>query len=438
MGQAVKVAVIGAGVAGLYTARELQREGHQVVVFERNHRLGGVWLYDPRTESDPIGIDPTREIIHSSLYPNMRTNLPRQVMCFTDYPFPRRETGDPRTFPVHEEVLWFLNKFAEDFELTELIRFNTEVVRVERVDKKKDKWVVESNTRGSDSLGQEVFQAVVICVGHCTEPRLAEVPGIEKWPGYQIHSHNYRVPEPFQGQVVVMIGLGPSSFDMSREIAKVAKEVHVATRNPDVRVLKLENHDNIWLHYMVERVHGDRLVAFKDGSSVYADVIFHCTGYKYHYPFLETNGIVTVVDNCVGPLYKHVFPPALAPWLSFIGIPQKAVIFQTVELQSKWVVCVLSGKVLLPDEKEMMTDVERYYQKMGDRGLPKRYTHHLYPNEAEYFDWLREQTGMPPFEEWRKQMVAECLINSRANYDKYRDEWNDSYWDGIIKAASVP
>jgi hypothetical protein len=30
-----------------------------------------------------------------------------------------------------------------------------------------------------------------------------------------------------------------------------------------------------------------------------------------------------VDDNCVGPLYKHVFPPQLAPSLSFLGIPWK-------------------------------------------------------------------------------------------------------------------
>ena len=45
--------------------------------------------------------------------------------------------------------------------------------------------------------------------------------------------------------------------------------------------------------------------------------------YKYHFPFLEINGIVAVDDNRVGPLYKHIFPPALAPWLSFVGLPWK-------------------------------------------------------------------------------------------------------------------
>lgn len=54
------------------------------------------------------------------------------------------------------------------------------------------------------------------------------------------------------------------------------------------------------------------------------DLNFHqINRYKYNYPFLETNGIVSVDDNSVGSLYKHVFPPVLAPGLSFVGIPQK-------------------------------------------------------------------------------------------------------------------
>ncbi|KAK9283642.1 hypothetical protein L1049_011892 [Liquidambar formosana] len=76
--------------------------------------------------------------------------------------------------------------------------------------------------------------------------------GIDKWPGYQIHSHNYRVPDPFRGQVVVIIGLGPSAVEISRDIATVAKEVHVAKRRPDVKIPKLDNHDNIWQQKMYE------------------------------------------------------------------------------------------------------------------------------------------------------------------------------------------
>ena len=44
---------------------------------------------------------------------------------------------------------------------------------------------------------------------------------------------------------------------------------------------------------------------------------------KGHYPFLDTNGIVSIVENGVGPLYQHVFPPSLATCLSFVSIPIK-------------------------------------------------------------------------------------------------------------------
>jgi hypothetical protein len=50
---------------------------------------------------------------------------------------------------------------------------------------------------------------------------------------------------------VILIGIGPSSFDISRDIASVAKEVHVATRlKPDLN-MKLENIRNICFHTLV-------------------------------------------------------------------------------------------------------------------------------------------------------------------------------------------
>lgn len=199
--RSVKVAVIGAGVSGLIAAKELHQQGHTVVVFEKNNRVGGTWIYDPKTDSDPLSIDPTREIVHSSVYLSLRTNLPRPVMGFLDFPFAKRESGDPRTFPGHEEVLRFLEDFAGEFGIYGLTRFETEIVKVERKGKGNE-WVVESRmTRGSDSVSREVFEAVVVCSGHFVEPKLGVVPGIENWRRFQMHSHNYRVPHSFKDQV---------------------------------------------------------------------------------------------------------------------------------------------------------------------------------------------------------------------------------------------
>ncbi|KAL3615579.1 hypothetical protein CASFOL_041240 [Castilleja foliolosa] len=63
----LKVAIIGAGVSGLATSAALVSEGHFVTVYEKSNRLGGTWVYDPRVESDPLGIDPEREIVHGSI-----------------------------------------------------------------------------------------------------------------------------------------------------------------------------------------------------------------------------------------------------------------------------------------------------------------------------------------------------------------------------------
>ncbi|KAK6142952.1 hypothetical protein DH2020_023300 [Rehmannia glutinosa] len=354
MAPLLKVAVIGAGISGLTTARALKIEGHQVVVYEKSDQLGGTWVYNPRVESDPLGLDPNRDIVHSSLYHSLRTNLPRQLMGFVDYPFAIRENGDSGNFPCHEEVLQFLNEFAREFGLVELIRFKTEVVQVEL---RNDQWIVGSRT--NEMTLDAVFDAVVVCVGHHTQPRLAEFPvfmlqklqGMENWPGKQIHSHNYRVPEPFQDQIVVVIGDGPSAKDISLEISKVTKQVHLSSRSPDIKICKLDCGDNMWQHSKIDHVDGNGEVTFQDGASVRADIILHCTGFNYTFPFLKTEGIVGVDDNRVGPLYKHIFPPQLAPNLSFVGIPyQSGVLFLMIDLQAKWIALVLSGKAPLPSK----------------------------------------------------------------------------------------
>uniref|UniRef100_A0A164TVM1 Flavin-containing monooxygenase n=1 Tax=Daucus carota subsp. sativus TaxID=79200 RepID=A0A164TVM1_DAUCS len=175
----LNVAVIGAGIGGLCAGRKLQRVGHRVTIFEKQNQLGGTWVYDPRVESDPLSLDPDREIIHRSLYASLRTNFPRHVMGFSDFPF-TKIYEDSRAFPSHEEHLRFLNDFSEQFGLVELTQLNTEVVRVEL---KEDEWVVES--RMGELTREEGFDAVVVCVGHHTEPRVANFPDNRVGPLYK-------------------------------------------------------------------------------------------------------------------------------------------------------------------------------------------------------------------------------------------------------------
>ena len=179
---------MGAGSSGLAAARELSLAGHQVTVFERGRRLGGLWASSgleaegeegaedgdgagggggAETSSSSRKAPPPR--VHSSLYPSLRTNLPRILMGFASYPFTKEamelteaerkegarsgsgregeedrgdgeegaraplETLDFKTYPGHGLVLRYLQSYSDEFELERFVRYGRELVRASPV-----------------------------------------------------------------------------------------------------------------------------------------------------------------------------------------------------------------------------------------------------------------------------------------------------------------
>ena len=52
-----------------------------------------------------------------------------------------------------------------------------------------------------------------------------------------MHSHSYRVPEPYSGQSVVVLGAGASGLDISMELAGANAQV------PNSVLTLAQNHD---------------------------------------------------------------------------------------------------------------------------------------------------------------------------------------------------
>ena len=87
-----RVAVIGAGAAGLASARWLMDAGLEPVVFERTGAVGGLWRPD-------TGL----------AYPSLRTNTSKQKTAFSDLAF-----GDALPdHPMRDDVLAYLERYAE-------------------------------------------------------------------------------------------------------------------------------------------------------------------------------------------------------------------------------------------------------------------------------------------------------------------------------------
>ncbi|CAI9111778.1 OLC1v1012093C2 [Oldenlandia corymbosa var. corymbosa] len=301
-----RVCVIGAGPSGLVAARELRKEGHDVVVLEQKPDIGGQWLYDPNVEDeDPLG-NPTRaQKVHSSIYANLRVFSPREIMGFTDFPFiPTKDGGgDSRRYPGHGEVLRYLRDFCERFGIRDMIRFNSKVEYVGMVNYTESgdvvvhedlKWIVRSaieekqgvhnkvdQKAAAPVVAEEVFDAVVVASGHYSQPWLPTIKGMDVWKRKQMHSHVYRVPHPFKNEVVVIVGNSLSGQDISMALTSVAKEIHLSVKDLNVTegLSKLiSKHENLYLHPVVESMHEDGRVSFIDGGSIIADTIIYATG----------------------------------------------------------------------------------------------------------------------------------------------------------------
>lgn len=68
---------------------------------------------------------------------------------------------------------------------------------------------------------------LLICFRNYSNPVIPDVPGIEKFRGMKIHSHDYRDSSVFKDKSTVVIGCGPSGLDISFDIAKVAGKVRI-------------------------------------------------------------------------------------------------------------------------------------------------------------------------------------------------------------------
>ncbi|KAF8731665.1 hypothetical protein HU200_015593 [Digitaria exilis] len=441
-----KVCVIGAGMAALAAARELRCEGHAVTVMEQRGDVGGQWLYDPRTDAgDRLGAAPPPVKVHSSMYASVRLISPRELMGFSDFQFlpTRHGGGDPRRFPVHGEVYRYLKDFCDTFGLMDFVKLNTRVVRVAMApprppDEEKEggdelRWVVRSVKIRESEDGitddkviaeeeEEVFDAVVVANGHYSQPRLPSINGMEQWKRRQLHSHSYRVPDPFRGEVVVLVGCGDSGLDIALDLCGVAREVHLtsnssmasATSTTPAMAKMLANHaGHLHLHPRIDRLCHDGHVAFTNGSIVVADTVIYCTGYDYSFPFLDTGGLLTVDDNRVGPLFEHVFPPAMAPSLSFVGVPKKVIVPWFFQAQAR--------------VEEMVRAVEEYHHGRENAGVHKKYSHDIGgvdPSEA--YEFVAKYTDLPAMDDWKRELISSVLRNINEDREAFLDRDDDS------------
>ena len=101
-----RIAILGAGPSGLAQLRAFEAAGKagaevpEIVCYEKQCDLGGMWNYTWRT-----GLDQHGEPVHGSMYRYLWSNGPKECLEFADYSFDEH-FGRPLYSYQPSEVLW--------------------------------------------------------------------------------------------------------------------------------------------------------------------------------------------------------------------------------------------------------------------------------------------------------------------------------------------
>ncbi|XP_031628594.1 dimethylaniline monooxygenase [N-oxide-forming] 3-like isoform X2 [Contarinia nasturtii] len=335
----LNIAIIGAGASGLASAKNAIEDGHNVVIFEKSGALGGVWFYTDQIGKDEYGVD-----IHTPMYKELRTNTPYQTMEFPNFTYPESTPS----YPSHEVVWKYLDSYAEHFHIKEHIKYHHLVEKIHSIQNKK--WEISVKDMPKNQSVKLTFDAVFICIGISSSPQIPKIAGVTEFKGKIMHSRNYRKPEAFEGEDVLIVGTGPSGNDVVNQLDNIANRITLSSREDgpnESRVIKIIGN--------VKRFIGSNGVEFDDGTIQNFTVVIYATGYKYSFPFLSRNSGIMVKENHVDPLYKQILN-IKHPTMAFIGIPFTAVHNRMYDLQARFALKFISGAKLLPSYKEMLED----------------------------------------------------------------------------------
>ncbi|AAV96187.1 NAD(P)/FAD-dependent oxidoreductase [Ruegeria pomeroyi] len=222
------VAVIGGGVSGLAAAKAFDERGHRVTGFERSHDFGGVW-----------------ELSRS--YPDVQTQSPKDLYCYTDLPMPDAYPEWPKGPQVHA----YLHSYANKHNLPRLFQLNTNILSMDRRADGQPGWTLTIEAAGR--VRKEDFDFVAICTGQFSDKNILTHPGQEAFVaggGEVIHSSEYTDSEMARGKHVVVLGGSKSATDIVVNAARSgAKSVTMVYR------------ENVWrVPYFVGGINFKRLL----------------------------------------------------------------------------------------------------------------------------------------------------------------------------------
>lgn len=204
----MKIAIIGAGFAGLSTAKVLRQFDHDVTLYEKAPDVGGVWSRTRR-------------------YPGLRTQNNKGTYHLSDFPMP----ASYPEWPSGAQVQAYLADYAKHFGLNEHIRLNTEVMSAEQDGDKG--WTLTLRDLQTGETRQDCVDQLVVANGIFSEPFIPPYEGADAFRaagGVLCATSEFNELEQAKGKHVLVVGYGKSSCDVAAAVGEVAASTKVIAR----------------------------------------------------------------------------------------------------------------------------------------------------------------------------------------------------------------
>ncbi|KUJ17319.1 flavin dependent monooxygenase-like protein [Mollisia scopiformis] len=434
-----RIAVIGAGPTGLAAAKYLvaERVFDTVDIYEQQAEVGGVWNYTPSlAERVPVPqtsphVSPAKPvwpkdaaapIFSNPMYERLNTNIPKNLMQFSDLDFP----SESLLYPSRQDVQKYLIKYSQD--IRHLINFSTQVedIKLTRVDD-QDHWTLVAKSTVTEEESCKEYDAIVVSNGHYSVPWIPDVPGVKEfgttYPSVISHSKIYRSPASYAGKKVIVVGNAASGLDIGNQISAVCKTPLLnSVREPAELPIGVDTKEEV--PTIAEFLIDDRGVRFEDGRvEKDVDAIIYCTGYLYSYPFMKSlePPLVATGRRTIG-LWQQVFNIA-HPTLAFTALSQKIIPFPLSEAQGAAIAKVWSNNISLLTTEEMEAWERSRVDELGEGTAFHVYG---YPKDAEYINYLHDwvmtaENGFskePPFWDERKRWLRSIYIDVKKRFNE--------------------
>ncbi|HWE71500.1 MAG TPA: NAD(P)/FAD-dependent oxidoreductase [Acidimicrobiales bacterium] len=195
----MRVAIIGAGMAGILSAIKLTEAGFtEVTVYEKADRLGGTW--------------------RENTYPGIACDVPSHLYSYSFHLNP----GWSHPFSPGHEIQAYLEEVARDHQVGRLIRFDDEVTTCAW---NGGRWHLDTAAGHHD-----VADFVIAATGVLHHPNYPDIKGLDGFEGSIFHSSRWDHDVSLDGARVGIIGTGSTAVQLVSAVVEPARHLSLFQR----------------------------------------------------------------------------------------------------------------------------------------------------------------------------------------------------------------